>query len=188
MTRRSHNRSPCCGGLSATMVIEQFGLAIGRPDFACRGKSMAGAHLSASDSAEELFSPTAATPARMNRCIRSAIFRPRMICIASKASASCIDCSDLDSRVNGCTFCRGQGKIPRDLVLRGIVDQSNVHQMKRGTEAARAISLVSSWPTICAATYRAATINARICSSSGRTSRSESCISKGGNQVVGGSQ
>ena len=48
--------------------------------------------------------------------------------------------------------------------------------------------LVSSWPTICAATYRAATINARICSCSGRTSRSESCIQKGGNQVVGGSQ
>jgi hypothetical protein len=56
---------------------------------------MAGAQLSASDSAEELFSPTAAH-ARMNRCIRSAIFRPRMICIVSKASASCIDCDDLE--------------------------------------------------------------------------------------------
>jgi hypothetical protein len=186
MTRRSHNRSPCCGGLSATIVIEQLGLAIGRPDFACREKSMAGAHLSASDSAEELFSPTAA-PARMNRCIRSAIFRPRMIYIVSKASASCIDCSDLDSKVNRSTFCRGQGKmIPRDLVLRGIVDQSNIHQMKRGTEAARAISLVSSGlsalPRIVqqpsTPEYAAAAV----------LHLDQRAAYRGGNQVVGGSQ
>jgi hypothetical protein len=187
MTRRSHNRSPCCGDLSATIVIEQLGLAIGRPDFASRGKSMAGAHLSASDSAEELFSPTAA-PARMNRCIRSAIFRPRIICIVSKASASCIDCSDLDSRVNRSTFCRGQGKkIPRGPGLTGN-SGSKQYPPNETRHRGRPRDLSRLVWTICAATYRAATINARICSCSGRTSRSESCIQKGGNQVVGGSQ
>ena len=75
---------------------------------------MAGVRSSASDSAEELFSPTAAH-ARMNRCIRSAIFRPRMICIVSKASASCIDSGDavlhLDRRVNKGTVLLEEGNI-----------------------------------------------------------------------------
>jgi hypothetical protein len=91
---------------------------------------MAGARSSASDSAEELFSPTAAR-ARMNRCIRSAIFRPRMICIVSKAPASCIDCGGLDSRVNRCTFWQRAWQDTSGLGLTGgIVDRIRVISTK----------------------------------------------------------